>query len=68
MGKNCKRLGVGIGYGCMGQKVGDGEVYCVPGIDAALEGVLEQRQRFILVRDPWLKCAGAVGHGAEDDF
>ena len=52
----------------MGQKVGDGEVYRVPDIDAALEGVLEQRRHFIFVQDLWLKCAGAVGHGAEDHF
>ena len=65
-GKDCKRLGVGIGYGSMRQKVGDGKVYRVSDIDTALEGVLEQRQRFIFVQDPWLKRAGAVGHGVED--
>lgn len=52
--------------GACGRRWGTGKC-TVSQVLMPLEGVLE-RQRFIFVQDPWLKCVGAVGHGAEDRF
>lgn len=44
------------------------KAYSVPGVDAALVGMFDQRERFILVQNPILPFPGAVGHGAQDDL
>lgn len=45
-----------------------GIAYRIPGVDAALIGMFDQREGFILVQDPVLPFPGAVGHGAQNDL
>jgi len=66
-GRTERGLGLGLGMGAWGRRLGAGKCTVSQAL-MPLEGVLERRRRFIFVQDPWLKCAGAVGHGAENHF
>lgn len=42
--------------------------YGVPGVDAAVVGVFDERECLVFIQYPGLPVLRAVGHGAEDNF
>jgi len=45
-----------------------GRTYSSPGVDAAVVGVLDEREGLVFVQYPGLPVRSAVGHGTEDDL
>lgn len=43
-------------------------MYRVPGVDAALVSVLNQRESLVFIQDPVLPVLGTVGHGSKNDL